>query len=626
MWLPDVIKRHRQEAIDAYTEALKIHPETVWALVQRGRVFASEDDSRKLAMDDFQQAHNLAPGYASVTLYLAGVLNQLGRKGEAAENRRSAERVYPKEAEDLYWLGNITGAQKHDFTQAYKYYSACLLLKPDHYWARLERVLYGEDPKVVFPLSKQARTEELRLAKTLRPDLPFASELIAYFSDEETAVEELQFATKKFGPDLLRAGRMADLLIGLGEFESAERTLRSVLSQDPGGEIAGRLGGLKLRTGDYNEAMRWYRESIRAGRADPATFRSYAQAATGAGDCHTAEKAFLDGIKSNPTSPNLLENAGQWYEKQGRFEDAERVYRMACKLPASEDSTPESNLASLLERQHRVDEAIKVLVEGIARRTSQRFGSFEMKEQLGRAYISTGRLAEARKLVKEECRKRPYKPIQDHMLINLLDLLGEHREALLAARSAELSEFVKDESTSVDAPLMLADPMEYIERLKTRRALGMVLGESCYLNLAGCSQDADESIAIINEGIKQHPRSFDLHAHLAVLLRRKGKTKVAQEVYHSAVKLFVEDVQKAIADTKNPSGIGLKGEAWDRHLRYLAPPISFVDACFTYLAEGGRASEMSVLQERILTALAPLRQAQQEGQPGLRAFDPRQWT
>ena len=51
--------------------------------------------------------------------------------------------------------------------------------------------------------------------------------------------------------------------------------------------------------------------------------------------------------------------------------------------------------------------------------------------------------------------------------------------------------------------------------------------------------------------------------------------------------------------------------------------MSFVDACFTYLAEDGRASESSALQERVLTALTPLRQAQQEGQPGLRAFDPR---
>ena len=82
-WLPDVIKRHRQEAVDAYTEALKIHPETVWALVQRGRAFATVEDSRKLALNDFQQAHSLAPEYASICLYLAGVLDELGRKDEA---------------------------------------------------------------------------------------------------------------------------------------------------------------------------------------------------------------------------------------------------------------------------------------------------------------------------------------------------------------------------------------------------------------------------------------------------------------------------------------------------------------------------------------------------------------
>ena len=96
------------------------------------------------------------------------MLDGLGRTEDAAANRQAAERVYPKEADDLYWLGNVTWAQKKDFAQAYKHYSACLLLKPDHYWARLERVLYGEDPNVSFPLNKQERTEELRLAKTLR--------------------------------------------------------------------------------------------------------------------------------------------------------------------------------------------------------------------------------------------------------------------------------------------------------------------------------------------------------------------------------------------------------------------------------------------------------------------------
>ena len=249
----------------------------------------------------------------------------------------------------------------------------------------------------------------------------------------------------------------------------------------------------------------------------------------GAGDFDTAEKAFQGGIRANPTNSDLLVNAGLWYEKQGRDEDAERVYRAACKLPASQDSTPEFNYASLLESRDRFDDAINVLVKGIAKRTSQGFDSFEMKEQLGRAYISTGRFAEARKLVAEERRRRPYKPIQDNMLINLLNLLGEPREALLVARSAELSEFVKDESTSVDAPLMLADPAEYIERLKTRLALGMVLPEMCYLNVARSSVDIDESISIVSDGIKQHARSFDLRAQLAVLLRRKGKTKAAQD-------------------------------------------------------------------------------------------------
>ena len=121
------------------------------------------------------------------------------------------------------------------------------MLKPDHYWARLERVLYGENPQIAFPLNKQARIEELRFAKTLRPDLSFASEFISYYTDEETAVEELRSANEKFGPELMRRVRMADLLIELGKFESAERTLKSVLSEDPGGEIAGKLGHLKLR-------------------------------------------------------------------------------------------------------------------------------------------------------------------------------------------------------------------------------------------------------------------------------------------------------------------------------------------------------------------------------------------
>ena len=415
---------------------------------------------------------------------------------------------------------------------------------------------------------------------------------------------------------------LASLLIERGDYKAAERTLRAVIPQDPGGEIAAELGYLKLRARDYNDSVRWYSEAVRAGRTDAITFRNYAQAATGAGDLRTAENAFQDGIKANPSNPDLLVNAGLWYEKQSRrLTMPSASFGAACKLPPSETYQPEYDCASLLVRLGRFNEAIALLSAGIAKRPSRELDTFELERMLGTVLIQTGKIAEARKAGRRGTWTASLHTGASKRPGPVAKPAAQNREALLVARSAELSQYIKGEMTGVDATLMAADPMEYAERLKTRRAMGSALSEPCYLNLANSSKDERESIAIIEEGIKHYPKAFDLRANLAMLLLRKGKKNLAKSEYERAISLFDEDAQKAVADCKNPIGTGLKGEAFDRSLRFSGFPFSFVGACFTYLAEDGRDSAISKLQERILRAPVPLRKVQQEQAPSLHSLD-----
>src|SRR5262249_29062115 len=158
-------------------------------------------------------------------------------------------------------------SKEQDYVTSYDWFSRALQIAPNDYWNRLERAYFGrarseeDTSKRVIP--------ELEIAKAMRPDLPFASELLVGFyrstRDSFGEKKELADQIERFGLDLLRAHDMAKLVQGEKNFDEAAAILRQVLQHDPGGRTAEQIGDSEYRMGHFAQARDWYRRAIAEG-------------------------------------------------------------------------------------------------------------------------------------------------------------------------------------------------------------------------------------------------------------------------------------------------------------------------------------------------------------------------
>jgi tetratricopeptide (TPR) repeat protein len=335
-WLPAIIEQYRQQGITAYSAALAFDANAIRPLVQRARLHASKKETLDLALADLDNAQMIQPNYASIRKFRGLVLDGLGRKEEGRVAREEAKNLYPTSAEDLYWLGVIAYSEELDFFASYTYFSQGLLIAPNDYWSRLERAYFGRIASDGEFTSKRV-IPELEIAKTIRPDLPFASELLEKFYSSDRMdgpngarqKKELTEQIERFGLDILRAYAMSELLQKEHKFEEAEAILRKVLDQDAGGRTAEQIGNLEYRIGHYEQARDWYSRAISEGATYSVAYSHLADALTAMRDWKNAERAYLDGIGEHPLRPFLYGRLGYWYEQRGRFGDAEKIYRKA---------------------------------------------------------------------------------------------------------------------------------------------------------------------------------------------------------------------------------------------------------------------------------------------------------
>lgn len=453
-WLRSVIDSYRQQGITAYTAALTIEPRAVWPLVQRGRLYASKTETAPLALADLDKAQTLQPGYRSIREFRGIVLADLGRDADALNARAEAQKLYPTAPEDLYWLGVIAYSKEQDYGKAYQHFSQALLLAPNDYWSRLERAEYGRKAAETEQAKIQRITAELDVAKTIRPDLPFASEVLAWFKsidDPKEGEKEWSAQIEHFGLDILRAHAISDCLQRQNRHEEAESILRRVLADDTGGVTAERIGDVEYRLKRFTEAQDWYQRSISQGTRDPFVYMRLALACTAVKDWRRAENAYLEGISELPKEAFLYWGLGACYEARGRMTDAERTYRKGCELPDEVVGSPRpsqqgtnlascyEHLASLLARTGRPTDAIHELERGIARLEKTPADVNLLKQHLGSAYVSNGRRQDALALLGIEAKKQPLTLERARMLVNAWNYLGDRQAALEVGRLAEFT-------------------------------------------------------------------------------------------------------------------------------------------------------------------------------------------
>jgi len=627
-WLPAVIEKYRQDGINAYTAALKLDPDSVRPLVQRARLYASKKETLGLALADLDRAQHLKPGFGSIRKFRANVLDDLGRKDEAQTAQEEAKSLYPTAAEDLYWLGVIAHSKEQDVFACYSYFSQALLIAPNDYWSRLERAYFGRMPSEENV--RQRVIPELEIAKSTRPDLPFASELLVRFYagdrshgntvDPFREKKELEDQISRFGLDILRAHSMSELLQKEQKYDDAEAILRQVLDQDTGGGTAERIGDFKYRRAEFAAARDWYRRAIREGTKHPYVYMHLANSFSAMKDWKNAEKAYLDGITEHPRKASLCWNLGSWYEGRGRMTDAEGVYRKGCDLfgdPIDLHDLAQCyrSYASLVGRAGRQTERVQLLERGIAqlekvravanqaRKESVEEHIFRLKGELGRAFIQTGRRQDAVAFINAEMKKKPLRPTGASMLMDLMGLLGMQQDSLETARLAEFmaeNDFPSNDRSSRQLARSLVDGQlqrmgqykELFDRLETRRALRDELSAEAYGWFI--FYKGPDAASILGEGVKKHPDSFILHSHHMQLLAKAGRKEEAWKAYEKG-----RDLYFAQLDRSQIPVLPLASQAIEIPP---LPPVALALPWYTFLLEERKEEEFCRLEDRLQKA------------------------
>jgi serine/threonine protein kinase/tetratricopeptide (TPR) repeat protein len=616
-WLPAVIEQYRQQGIAAYTAALEYGPDAVRPLVQRARLYASTKETLDLALADLERAQQLQPAFASIRRFRGFVLDELGRKEEGKAAQEEAKGLYPTNADDLYWLGVIAHSREQDFVASYDYFSRALLLAPNDYWSRLERAYFGRIPSEGNGTAKRV-VPELQVAKTLRPDLPFASELLGHFysRDPLRRKKELEDQIERFGLDILRAHQMSEELQKEKKYDEAQVLLHRVLERDTGGLTAEQIGDLEYRLGHYELARDWYRRAISEGTKYPIAYLHLANALTALQDWKNAEGAYLDGIAEYPKEASLYWNLGSWYQARYRIADAEQIYKKGCDLPDEVEGSPRSalqkgdvatcyrKLAFLLGEVCRTAECVQVLQSGIARLQKGRGNSIasranddsgdtylsQLIELLGERYIFDGRRGDAASLIGAELKKRPMTVSRARVLMKLYNHLGMQQAALEVGRLAEFSMPVDRVVGFVDTQLQqMGLYKELFERIETRRASGEDLSAEDYgwfVFHAG-----PEALAMVGEGVKKYPDSVLLHTNYMQLLARTGRKEQAWQAYERARDLYFARLNK----TDGPSLL-LTGQAIEVPA---LPPVVQALPWYTFLLQEGKDDEFRQLDDRL---------------------------
>ena len=463
-----------------------------------------------------------------------------------------------------------------------------------NYSARVEQVLYSALPNVPSRWSTEHRIHQLQLAQTIRPDLPFAEELLVGYLwpvDASAAKKELDSLVAKFGMNVLHAHHLSDLALEGGRVEEAREVLIRIKDKDLDGETAWKLGNLELAQKNEQDAVRWYELAMEESTKMSAWSLTHcAEAYTSVGRLSDAEEAMEhalraveSGVQQNLAGLVHLRYA-DWLEDQGRAEEAEKVFRDVLSMASHDNHNGRKHeeYASFLLRDGRPSEAITVLKAGIKAFTSRLQSSAKMDSlrkhllrgelhklqgQLGRAYMVNKNTDKALELVLEMRDDHPYTSRQVGFMIDIFVKAGVYEEALIVARMGELTEALRADpliSSHVQQSLYTverADPeilsrvkqsfdraerkdgttRELLGRLEVRRGLGMELSKYNYLKLSRHKSGAD-ALEILEEALKVYPDSYELIAVLALNQRWSGAVEESSESLELAIRTYEDEV------------------------------------------------------------------------------------
>lgn len=271
---------------------------------------------------------------------------------------------------------------------------------------------------------------------------------------------------------------------------------RLALRLHPNSPPALRLAGLAARSiGQSDEATEFEHRAIRAATADAVMLR--AGHALFENHLHEAEPLLKDRLKRDPYDYSAMRMLAELAARIGRLHDSENLLRRALELAPSFQAA-RANLATVLYRQHRAQEALEQL-DQLAAEGDVADGYRNLRAAaLGRI----GGYEEAIALYREVLERQDHHPKLWMSLAHLLKTIGKQDEAIAAYRRA------------IDLAPSLGEVWWSLANLKTVRFDGV--------DIAAMEAALDDAALAVDD---------ELHLHFA-LGKAYEDSRAAEKAWH----------------------------------------------------------------------------------------------
>ncbi len=375
---------------------------------------------------------------------------------------QNAVRIDPKWAEAQYQLGKVT-LQLQDYPRAYAAFKAAVEAQPSHFDAQVE----------------------------------FASLLLAGRAFDE-ARDHAQ-AALDLKPDNSRAGEiLAYAYAGLGDLESSEKELETVVSQDPSAMTAAlNLVRLKVRKRDLPAAE----EVLKRAAQQPAGISALVSLGnfyTVTGRNQDAENAYREALKREPKSTAAQYPLARLMLLTDRMPAAEQIYRTIAA--SAEKPGDRGAFARFLMGTGQMDKGITELEQIVKRYPDDRLN----RGLLATAYVQSGKSNQAIALVDDLLKKN-----------------SKDQEALLVRARINLT---------VSKPQEAAADLREVIRVQPDSSAAHF-----YLGLALQAQGANnEAIQELGEALRRRPANLEARVALAQMHLEKGAYKTAMDLIDGA--------------------------------------------------------------------------------------------
>jgi tetratricopeptide (TPR) repeat protein len=341
---------HPFQAIEAYSGAIALKPDSMLAHYKRGAVYQAQNEL-EAALRDFRSAGDLDPSSLRAIESLGDVNIALGRNDRAVERYEAYVNLDERNARVLYKLGlaRYRAGRAKDALEPIKQSLAIDAAQADAYYVL---GLAQRDLDELTPARKSFEEAARRSPASQTSAREALADVYLLDGDYAKAIDQLEAlaALEPANPDRVVAVGLAQSRAG--REEAAVTTLGRAVERFPAApQVYAALGHVWLaqaqRRGDrvaLNKAVEALRQAASRADATSETHAELGRAWLLAGDRQSAERALRQAVSKLPVPPDAYLQLAEVTSHDGRIQDARDALLKYATLVG--DDKPLANVAT----------------------------------------------------------------------------------------------------------------------------------------------------------------------------------------------------------------------------------------------------------------------------------------